>query len=71
MHKSYCFALKKNKNSISRGDIYIYIPGPSFGVWLEVPNSGGLGRNQPGDPDMKVLVYYEIFVECEEKPSFG
>ena len=51
--------------------IYIYIPGPSFGVWLEVPNSGGLGRNQPGDPDMKVLVYYEIFVECEEKPSFG
>ena len=32
------------------------IPGPSSGVsYLEVPDSGGLGRNQPGDPDMKVL----------------
>ena len=35
----------------------IYIPGPSFGVsCLEVPDVSGLGRNQPGDPDMKVLV---------------
>ena len=33
------------------------VPGPSFGVsCLEVPDGGGLGRNQPGDPDMKVLV---------------
>ena len=24
--------------------------------WLEIPIGSGLGRNQPGDPDMKVLV---------------
>ena len=52
----------------------ITIPGPSFGVsWLEVPNSSGLGRNQPGDPDMKVihrLLIYKPPMKNEEDVQF-
>ena len=33
-----------------------FIPLPSFGLCLEVPVGRGLGRNQPRDPVMKVLV---------------
>ena len=36
------------------------VPGPKKdkkGVsWLEVPDRGGLGRQQPGDPELKMLV---------------
>ena len=33
------------------------LPGPSVRGVLSVPGWGGLGRNQPGDPERKVLVH--------------